>query len=89
MGVLCPYMDIITDGAETWLRLLARDFSCELSNHAIGSESIEYPSSAEATRAMLRLAYLRGRHDALTPPADFDADVAKVEAVNQRRAAGW
>lgn len=82
-------MDTITDGAETWLRLLERDFSCELSNHAIGSEAIKYPSSAAATMAMLRLAYLRGRHDALAPPADFDADVARVASVNARRPAGW
>lgn len=78
-------MDTLTDGQEAWLRELEREFSCELSNHAIGSESVKHPSSAAATMAMLRLAYLRGRHDAIDPPADFDADVARVEMANMIR----
>lgn len=65
----------ISDAAELWLRLLHEDFIGELANHAIFSPHVRYPSSGDATRAMLRLAYLRGQHDAITPMKDFEADL--------------
>ena len=76
--------DVLSPAAGLWLRLLEEDFFLELSNHAIGSRhATKYESSAEATMAMLRLAYLKGRSDATAQPADFDADVARVEAANR------
>ena len=75
-------MEEITEAAELWLRLLDDDFWCEIANHAIHSEHVKYPSATEARRAMLRLAYLKGRDDATAQPDNFDAAVARVEAAN-------
>lgn len=68
--------------AELWLDMLRAHFACELANHSIDSEHIIYESSSEATMAMLRQAYTRGAQDATKTPADFEADVAAVEAAN-------
>lgn len=76
-------MDSISLAAEAWLQLLQEEFSLEIANHDIGAKhATKYASGAEARMAMLRQAYLRGRHDATAQPADFDADVARVEAAN-------
>ena len=76
-------MEHISAAAEIWLRLLAEEFMCEIANHDIGAKhACKYESGAEARMAMLRLAYLRGREDATAHPADFDADVARVEKAN-------
>lgn len=78
-------IDAISPAAEAWLRLHEAEFSCELANHAIHSEHVTYPSSREATLAMLRGAYLKGvtdRDRALNPP-DFEQDVAQIQAVNE------
>ena len=78
--------DAISDAAEIWLRLLEEDFFLELANQAIGAKhATKYESSSEATMAMLRLAYLKGREDATAQPADFDADMARVEAANRAK----
>jgi hypothetical protein len=79
-------MDRISDAAELWLRLLVEEFMCEIANHDIGAKhACKYESGTEARMAMLRLAYLRGREDALAQPTDFDADVARVEAANAKK----
>ena len=78
--------DALSDAAEIWLRLLEEDFFLELANQAIGAKhATKYESSSEATMAMLRLAYLKGRSDATAQPADFDADMARVEAANRAK----
>lgn len=75
---------VISAAAEISLRLLEEDFFLELANHAIGAKhATRFASSSEASMAMLRLAYLKGREDATAQPADFDADVARVEAANR------
>ena len=73
-------MDTISEGAELWLELLENDFTCELGNHAIQSEHVKYASATEARKAMLRLAYLKGREDATaTPPdEDFETMAARI-----------
>ena len=81
--MLFPHMDeTFSIAAETWLQLLVQEFMCEIANHEIGSPHVKYASGVEARMAMLRLAYLRGRDDALAVSADFDIDVKKVEAAN-------
>lgn len=72
-------MDTISDAAELWLRMTVDEFACELANHAIqSSHACKYPSSREATLAMLRQTYLKGRSDAIDPRPDFDADVQRA-----------
>ena len=76
-------MSALSFAAETFLQSLAETFWVEIANHDIGAHhATQYPSGADARMAMLRLAYLRGREDALTPPADFDADVKRVTDAN-------
>ena len=77
--------ELLSPAAEIWLRLLEEDFSAELGNHAIHSEHVKFSSAADARMAMLRLAYLRGRSDATAQPADFEADVARIEAANRAK----
>lgn len=73
-------MDTLSRAVELWLTDLHYTYACELANHAIGSEAIKYPSSKDAMMEMLREAYRKGNADA--QPADFDVDVAHVEAIN-------
>lgn len=73
----------ISDGADIWLRMLDREFECELLNHNIGSEHVKYATASDARMAMLRQAYQRGVEDATAPaPTTFEEDAARVEAVN-------
>lgn len=76
------HMDSISLAAETFLQLLEQEFATEIANHQIHSEHVKYSSASDARMAMLRQAYLRGRHDATAAPADFDADVRRVEEAN-------
>lgn len=78
-------MPDISAAAELWLQMLETDFTCELGNHAIQSEHVKYDSATDARRAMLRLAYLKGREDATYQQADFDADVARAMEANKAR----
>lgn len=79
-------MENISAAAEIALQLLQEDFTIEIANHDIGAKhACKYASGADARMAMLRLAYLKGREDATKTPADFDADVARVEAANKSR----
>lgn len=69
--------------AELVLEDLVREFSCELANHGINSEHVQYPTAREATLAMLRQAYLYGQ-DSMRPGPDFEADLARVAEANQK-----
>jgi len=74
---------IISTAAEVWLQLLQEEFFLEIANHDIGAtHATKYASGVDARMAMLRQAYLQGRDDATAQPADFDADVARVETAN-------
>ena len=78
-------MENISLAAEVALQLLVEGFGAELGNHAIQSEHVKYPSKHDALMALARTAYLKGRSDATAQPADFDVDVARVEAANTRK----
>ena len=78
--------DRISETAELWLRLTEQEFglkianieNCLYSNDSARARTFGYASPAEARMAMLRLAYLKGREDALTAPPDFEADVKRI-----------
>ena len=79
-------MEHISTAAEISLRLLQEEFFLELANQSIGARhATKYASSDEATMAMLRLAYIKGRSDETARTTDFDAGVARVEAANNAR----
>jgi hypothetical protein len=80
-------MDYISDGTEAYLREVQRQFACELANLAIQSPHARFPSTGEATLAMLRRVYLKGRDDALRPTTShgFDEDLARVIDANAAR----
>lgn len=84
-------MERLSDAAELWIRLTEDHFWVIIANlelHAQDGTTADHPSpyasASEARRAMLRLAYLKGQAD-LQPPADFDADVKRVEDSNRRQ----
>ncbi len=69
--------NVISDGAEAALRLIVEDFAIELANQGIGARhACRFEASAEASLAMVRLAYLRGRTD-----ADKPIRIAEVRAL--------